>query len=115
MGVPPEMDVHFLSVEEAGRRLASLAADGRPGILLTGDIDTMQRLASATGLVRRVNLGGIHHRAGRTQRMRYIFLSPEEERALRALAASGVEVVAQDVPSARVASLDEVLGGREER
>ncbi len=112
MGVPPEMDVHFLSVEEAGRRLAGLAADGRPGILLTGDIETMHRLAQTTGLVRRVNLGGIHHRAGRTQRMRYHFLSPEEERSLRELAASGVEVVAQDVPSARVTSLEDVLGGR---
>ena len=115
MGVPPEMDVHFLSVEEAGRRLPALAADGRPGILLTGDIETMHRLAQTTGLVRRVNLGGIHHRVGRTQRMRYIFLSPDEERALRELAASGVEVVAQDVPSARVASLEEVLGGRGDR
>ena len=115
MGVPPEMDVHFLSVAEAGDRLREFAADGRPGILLTGDIETMQRLARATGLVRRVNLGGIHHRAGRTQRMRYIFLSPEEERALRDLAASGIEVVAQDVPSARVATLDEVLAGRGDR
>ena len=47
--------------------------------------------------------------------MRYIFLSPDEERSLRELAASGVEVVAQDVPSARVVSLDEVLGGKADR
>ena len=115
MGVPPEMDVHFLSVEEAASRLAAHAADGRPGILLTGDIETMARLAEATGLVRRVNLGGIHHRAGRTQRLRYVFLSPDEERALRELAARGIEISAQDVPSARAVPLDDLLSGKGER
>jgi mannose/fructose/N-acetylgalactosamine-specific phosphotransferase system component IIB len=103
MGVPPEMDVHFHSAEEAGR------------ILLTGDIETMRRLVDSSDVVRRVNLGGIHHRAGRTQRLRYIFLSPEEERALRELAARGVEVTAQDVPSARAVPLDDLLSGRAER
>jgi len=115
MGVPPEMDVHFHSAEEAGRRLADYAADPSPGILLTGDIETMRRLVDSSGLVQRVNLGGIHHRAGRTQRLRYIFLSPEEERALRELAAHGVEVTAQDVPSARAVPLDALLAGRGER
>jgi mannose/fructose/N-acetylgalactosamine-specific phosphotransferase system component IIB len=115
MGVPPEMDVHFHSAEEAGRRLAGYAADERAGILLTGDIETMRRLADSSTLVRRVNLGGIHHRAGRSQRMRYIFLSPDEERALRELAAHGVEVSAQDVPSARAVPLDDLLAGRGDR
>ncbi len=115
MGVPPEMDVHFHSAEDAGRRLATYAAHPSPGILLTGDIETMQRLADASDLVRRVNLGGIHHRAGRTQRLRYVFLSPDEERALRELAARGVEVTAQDVPSARAVPLDDLLAGRGER
>ena len=34
----------------------------------------------------------IHHRAGRTQRLRYVFLTPDEEAALRALADRGVMV-----------------------
>jgi PTS system mannose-specific IIB component/fructoselysine and glucoselysine-specific PTS system IIB component len=58
-----------------------------------------------------VNLGGIHHKAGRVQRLRYVFLSPTEEGALRALARKGVAVNAQDVPAARPLTLDEVLGG----
>ena len=115
MGVPPAMDVHFHSVEEAAAQLARYAADRRPGILLTGDIATMRRLAERTGAVRRVTLGGIPHRAGRLQRMRYIFLSPEEEQALRDLAASGIEITAQDVPAARAVPLEDVLAGRGER
>ena len=48
---------------------------------------------------------------GRVQRMRFVFLSPEEEARLRAMAARGVMVVAQDVPSAPVTSLEAVLAG----
>lgn len=112
MGVPPEMEVFFESVTDAARHLPRYREDPRPGILLTGDIDTMRRLIAADGDIRAVNLGGIHHRAGRVQRMRYVFLSPEEETALRTLAASGVSVTAQDVPAARPHSLEDVLCGR---
>jgi PTS system mannose-specific IIB component/fructoselysine and glucoselysine-specific PTS system IIB component len=59
-----------------------------------------------------VNLGGIHHRPGRVQRLRFVFLTPDEERSLRTLAGSGVQVSAQDVPSGREAALDDVLSGR---
>ena len=109
MGVPPEMEVFFTSVEEAARRMPEFQSAGQSGILLTGDIDTMCRLAGATAGIATVNLGGIHHRAGRKQRLRYIFLTPDEERALRGLAARGIVVTAQDVPSARPMPLEDVL------
>ena len=112
MGVPPEVDVFFESVDGAARRLGEWRADQRPGILLTGDIESMTRLCSACSEVRAVNLGGIHHRAGRTQKLRYIYLSAEEESALRALHAKGVQVTAQDVPTARPVPLEDVLKGQ---
>lgn len=111
MGVPPEMDVHFDAVEEAAGRLARYQDDERRGLLLTGDIDTMSRLVETTPSIRRVNVGGIHHRPGRIQRLRYVFLTPDEERQLRALASKGLEVTAQDVPAARPIPLDELLNG----
>lgn len=112
MAVPPEMDVFFASVDDAVRRLAEWRRDQRPGLLLTGDIDTMRRLVEgAGGAIRAVNLGGIHHRAGRAERLRYIYLTPDEERALHALERAGVVVTAQDVPSARPLALRDVLGG----
>ena len=112
MGVPPGMDVYFATVQEAAAAHARYAADPRHGIVLTGDIETMCRLAAAVPSIRAVNLGGIHHRPGRTQRLRYVFLSPAEERALRDLAARGLAVSAQDVPAARPVPLADVLAGR---
>jgi PTS system mannose-specific IIB component/fructoselysine and glucoselysine-specific PTS system IIB component len=111
MGVPPDMDVYFATVQQAAARLGEWRADPRPGILLTGDIDTMARLIDACPEVRTVNLGGIHHREGRTIRLRYVYLTPDEEQALRRLAERGVAITAQDVPSARPIALEDVLEG----
>lgn len=115
MGVPPEMDVFFESVESARENLARHQEDPRVGLLLTGDIESMARLVHGTNAVATVNLGGIHHKPGRVQRLRYVFLSPAEEAALRALADQGVVVTAQDVPAGRPLPLDEVLAGEGNR
>jgi PTS system mannose-specific IIB component/fructoselysine and glucoselysine-specific PTS system IIB component len=111
MGVPPDMDIYFDAVDAAATNLDRYQEDDRRGLLLTGDIATMARLVEATGDIRRVNVGGIHHRPGRTQRLRYVFLTPVEEAQLRALAANDIEVTAQDVPAARPIPLDELLSG----
>lgn len=112
MGVPPEMEVRFLSVADAAQRLDEYRMEPRAGILLTGDIATMCQLVADAG-VREVNVGGIHHRAGRVQHLRYVFLTPSEEQALRKIAEQGAVVTAQDVPAARAVSLEELLTARE--
>jgi D-glucosaminate PTS system EIIB component len=111
MAVPPEMEIYFADVNGAIRDHARYAGDPRPGILITGDIASMLRLVKGVKAIGSVNLGGIHHRAGREEKVRYVFLTPDEEDQLRALEASGVEVTAQDVPSARARPLAEVLEG----
>ena len=110
MGVPPEMEVFFESVESATASLGRFLAHPRAGILLTGDIATMHRLVvSCEGQLSTVNVGGIHQRADRVQRLRYVFLSPAEEAELRTIAARGVDVSAQDVPASRPVPLEELL------
>ena len=111
MGVPPEMRVEFVSVADAVARYAQFAGDPAPGMLLTGDIETMARLCAAIPALRNVNLGGVHHRAGRTQKLRYVFLTVAEETALRAMAATGVGISAQDLPAARAIPLESLLDG----
>jgi mannose/fructose/N-acetylgalactosamine-specific phosphotransferase system component IIB len=105
------MEIYFADVGTAIREHAKYAADPRPGLLITGDISSMYRLVKGVKAVGSVNLGGIHHRAGRAEKLRYIFLTSDEERQLRDLEAAGVEVTAQDVPSARAVALPEVLDG----
>ncbi|MDQ6611633.1 MAG: PTS sugar transporter subunit IIB, partial [Gemmatimonadota bacterium] len=89
MGVPPEMEVQFCNVESASRHLENFLTDSRTGIVLVGDIGTMQRLVTANPEIRSVNVGGVHHAPGRTAKLRYVFLTPDEEQGLRAIQASG--------------------------
>lgn len=109
MGTPEGMEVRFETVEGAAARLAEYRTDPRCGMLLTGDIDTMARLVERAPEVRAVTLGGLHHAPGRVPRLRYVFLSPEEEARLRALAARGVTITAQDVPGVPPIPLEAVL------
>ena len=107
MGVPPSIEVRFASVDEAASELSAWEADPRVGILLVGDIDTAVALAGRAPQVRRFNVGGVHHRTGPTERLRFVYLSEDEARKLRTLAARGVEVTAQDVPTARAVPVGE--------
>jgi PTS system mannose-specific IIB component/fructoselysine and glucoselysine-specific PTS system IIB component len=107
MGVPPQIEVIFASVDEAAAQLAMWEADTRVGILLVGDIDTAAALVARSPSVRRFNIGGIHHRAGRTERLRFVYLTDDEAAKLRQLAARGVDVTAQDVPTARAVPVGE--------
>lgn len=100
MGVPPHIEVVFASVDEAAARLAGWEADPRAVIVLMGDVDTAAALCDRCPQVRQLNIGGIHHRAGRTERLRYVYLTDLEAAKLREIAATGVTISAQDVPTA---------------
>jgi len=110
MGVPPEVGLYFASVDDAVAHLEEWRADARHGILVTGDVDTMRRLTERAPAIREVDVGGIHYRTGRTERLRYLFLSADEEQALRAMEARGVAIIVRDVPSARPLKLGELSG-----
>jgi len=107
MGVPPQIEVVFASVDQAAEQLPTWEADARVGILLVGDIDTAVALTQRAPQVRRINVGGVHHRTGRRERLRFVYLTDDEAAKLRQLAARGVDVTAQDVPTARAIPVGE--------
>ena len=109
MALPSGMEVEFASGEVAARRLAEWAEGSAKVILLTGDIGTMVALARARpDLISAINLGGIHHGPGRTERLRYVYLSTDEVDELQGLARDGVVITAQDLPAARPVPLGEL-------
>jgi mannose/fructose/N-acetylgalactosamine-specific phosphotransferase system component IIB len=107
MGVPPSIEVIFASVDQAAEQLSTWESDERVGILLVGDIDTAVALTQRAPQVRRLNVGGVHHRTGRRERLRFVYLTDDEAAKLRRLAAGGVDVTAQDVPTARAIPVGE--------
>jgi len=107
MGVPPEIEVVFASTEEALQRLPEWEGDPRVAILVAGNIDTLAALTANSHRVGRVNVGGVHHRPGRSERLRYVYLTDAEAAQLKTLAARGVRVTAQDVPTTAPVPLED--------
>jgi PTS system mannose-specific IIB component/fructoselysine and glucoselysine-specific PTS system IIB component len=109
MGVPPEMEAYFASVEDAARQLPDWQCDARVGILLTGTVEAMHRLVQRCPAIRTVNLGGLHHRPDRRPALRFVYLSSEEAGELREMVSDGIAITAQDVPTARPIPIADVL------
>jgi len=105
MGVPPEIEVIFASREETARDFEQWSSSPRRGILLAGSVETIAVLGEAGMPIPKVNLGGVHHRPGRSERLPYLYLTDEELQLLEKLAQAGVEVTAQDLPTATPVSL----------
>ena len=112
LGVPPEMEARFATVDDAGREIAAWRADSRRIIVLVRDVATTLRLAENGALAgEEVNLGGIHHADGRGKVLPYLYLRPDEREALQRVAAAGARVSARDLPATRAVPLDELPRG----
>jgi mannose/fructose/N-acetylgalactosamine-specific phosphotransferase system component IIB len=100
MAVSPEIEVQFAGASDASTRLREWQSGTRRVLILTGDLPTMAALyAAEPSAMRRINLGGLHHRPGRRERLPYLYLTDDELRDLRALEAAGAEIQAQDLPT----------------
>jgi mannose/fructose/N-acetylgalactosamine-specific phosphotransferase system component IIB len=109
MAVPSEIELRFASVADASRSLAGWQAAPDRSLLLTGDIGTMAALHAADRVVMQaINLGGIHHRPGRRQRLPYLYLTDDELGCLRQLEARGARITAQDLPTGAAVPLRNV-------
>ena len=82
MAVPPELEIRFATVAEA--RAAARRVAGRRAARRWSSPATSRPWPPSTGprpaVVRRINLGGIHHRPGRRERLPYLYLTDEELR-----------------------------------
>jgi PTS system mannose-specific IIB component/fructoselysine and glucoselysine-specific PTS system IIB component len=109
MAVPAEIELRFASIAAATSAVVAWGTEAARTMLLTGDIATMVALHAADGkALREVNLGGIHHRPGRRQRLPYLYLSDDERADLAILEARGAHVSAQDLPTAPAVPLRDI-------
>lgn len=110
LGLPETATVEFLCVGDAVARIEVLEADPRVTIVLTRSVAAMAGLA-ADGALRgkEVNVGGVHHAPGRTERLPYVFLDSQDEASLRALKDLGAVVTARDLPRSRAVGLSSLL------
>lgn len=110
LGLPDGTDVEFVTVAEAADRIPEWQASAVKTVVLARDLRTVHRLAVDDRLAGiPVNLGGIHHGAGRTQVLSYIYLDDEDRRLIRELADMGVDVTARDLPGSKKVGAESLL------
>lgn len=106
-------DVLFVTADEARERMLEWRDADERSILLTRDVATMRRLAD-DGLLagETVNLGGIHHGPSRDEVLTYVHVTDQEKRDLEAIAGTGAEVSARELPDSHRVSLETLVRGR---
>jgi PTS system mannose-specific IIB component/fructoselysine and glucoselysine-specific PTS system IIB component len=109
LGVPPGLAVDFTPVSTAPALIADAIRAAERTIVLVANVESAVRLCAATHDVKRLNIGGLHNGDGRTKRLPYVYMTADEAAQLRALRETGIEVAAQDVPTARPVPLEELL------
>lgn len=106
LSVPPGLQVEFASVAEGTELMPKWMKSSDRTIVLVGNVETIVELCNGTDQIKKVNVGGLHDATGRIQRLPYVYLSEDEAAQLRALGENGVDVTAQDVPTARAVALE---------
>ena len=104
----PGIDVRVVSLAEMARAYADEA--GAPGgaFLLLRNLESARRLMASGAALSQLNIGGLHHAPGKAKVSEYVYLDEADRAAARALAASGVRLEVQDVPSAPPRELGEL-------
>ena len=99
MAMPPDVGLLVLGVADAAEALSSpKMAARRALVLVPGPAEALALLQKGVA-VERVNVGGLHFTIGKVQLGRALFLDEKDKDALRAIAARGVRLEGQPLPS----------------
>lgn len=110
LSVPDDVEAEFLSVGEARNRIETWHESPCRSILLTRNVESMLRLARGGRLSgEEINLGGIHHRPGRTKALSYLYLDADDRERLQELEEEGLRVEARDLPGSSPVELERLL------
>ena len=110
LGVPVEVGCEFVSVDAARQRITGWSESTERVVMVLRDIAGLARLAEGGLLANEeINLGGIHYTPDREPVLPYLFLSSAERATLQAIALSGAQISARDLPGARRVPLCELL------
>jgi mannose/fructose/N-acetylgalactosamine-specific phosphotransferase system component IIB len=96
---PEDAKAVALSVEEALSDGTRRTLETERAMLLFPGIEEPLRLKQGGFPLEEVNVGGLHHAAGKEALLPYVYLDARDRDQLRALAALGVRLVAQDLPT----------------
>ena len=119
---PARADLYLFAAPEGAKAAALSIAEtladrtqslilAERSILLFPGIEEALRLREGGFPLEEVNVGGLHHAQGKSALLPYVYLDSRDRDMLRALAALGVRLVAQDLPTNPAHRLEPMLEG----
>jgi mannose/fructose/N-acetylgalactosamine-specific phosphotransferase system component IIB len=109
LGVPEGARGRVLSVAEALSPEARSEIERERALLVVPGTAEAVRLVEGGFPLAEWNVGGLHHAPGTREVLPYVFLTSEDRSRLAAIAARGVRVYAQDLPSNPVHPLETLI------
>ena len=99
MAMPPAVGLVVVAVADAAKTLAAPQMASRRALVLVPGPGEALALLKLGVAVDRVNVGGLHFTVGKVQLGRALFLDEKDKAALREIAARGVKLEGQPLPS----------------
>lgn len=109
-GVPDDARGRVVSVAEALTPSVRDEIERERTILLMPGTDEALRLLEGGFPLTELNVGGLHHAAGKHEVLPYVFLDDADRDRLRAIAGRGVTVAARDLPANASHPIESWLG-----
>jgi PTS system mannose-specific IIB component len=99
MALPDSVSLEIVAEKDGAAAFQRAAQDPEKVLVLAAGPAEILALARAGAAIRSVNVGGLHHAAGRVQLGRAIFIDDRDAAALRELSERGITLEGRAVPS----------------
>ncbi len=107
--VPDPLEARVFSVKEMAEVIISGKIDLSKTIVLINGPQIAEELLAYGAKIKKINLGGIHYREGRSKLLPYLYLDTKERESFRYLIDRGVLIECQDTPEAKRVLLKNLL------
>ena len=111
MALPERVELEIVPVARGAAAVRRAAEDRRRTLVLAPGPAEVLALVEAGVSVATVNVGGMHHAAGRVQLGKAIFIGKADAKALESLSSRGVRLEGRAVPSESPADVAALVRG----
>ncbi|MCK4665655.1 PTS sugar transporter subunit IIB [Candidatus Dependentiae bacterium] len=106
--VPQEIEFKILNIANVKDEITRDLSD-KPGMILVKSPSEILSLLAAGVKIKKVHIGGLHFKPGRSQYCEFIFLSPKEVEAIREIISHDTVVMVQSLPSRREIPVEKLI------
>ncbi len=106
--VPQEVEFKIFNTANLKDEIDNNLLD-KPGMVLVKSPSEILSLLEAGIKIKKVHLGGLHFKPGRSQYCEFIFLSPKEVEAIREILSYDTAVMVQSLPNRREIPVEKLI------